>query len=72
MAVADEVVEAYRAASTAPGRDETEEQVERFATEMLPVHARREAFRLVLLREAGLVRGFGYGFTGQHGMWWTE
>lgn len=72
MQVADEVVEAYRAAFTAPGYDETEEQVERFATDMLPAHAGREAFRLVLLREAGVVRGFCYGFTGQHGMWRTE
>ncbi len=72
VAVVDEVVAAYRAAFTAPGYDETEEQVERFATDMLPLHATRDAFRLVLVREAGVVRGFGYGFTGEHGMWWTE
>jgi broad specificity phosphatase PhoE len=72
VAVVDELVPAYRAAFTAPGYDETEEDVQRFATEALPLHATREAFRLVLVRDAGRVRGFGYGFTGEHGMWWTE
>ena len=72
LAVQDEVVTTYRAAFTAPGYDETEEQVRHFAEESLPLHATRAAFRLVLVREAGVVRGFGYGFTGEHGMWWTE
>lgn len=72
LAVVEELVTTYRAAFTAPGYDETEEQVQRFATDSLPLHATREAFRLVLVREAGAVRGFGYGFTGEHGMWWTE
>jgi broad specificity phosphatase PhoE len=72
VAVLDELVTTYRAAFTAPGYDETEEQVQRFATDSLPLHATRDAFRLVLVREAGRVRGFGYGFTGEHGMWWTE
>jgi ribosomal protein S18 acetylase RimI-like enzyme len=72
LAEADEVVAAYRAAFTAPGYDETEAQVQHFATEMLPLHATRDAFRLVLVRESGAVRGFGYGFTGEHGLWWTE
>ena len=72
LAVVEELVTTYRAAFTAPGYDETEEQVQRFATDSLPLHATREAFRLVLVREAGAVRGFGYGYTGEHGMWWTE
>lgn len=71
-AVIDELVLVYRAAFTASGYDETEDQVQHFAVDMLPLHALREAFRLVLVREAGSVRGFGYGFTGEHGMWWTE
>ena len=63
----------YRAAFTAPGYDETEEQVQRFATDSLPAarHAGRPS-GWSLVREAGAVRGFGYGFTGEHGMWWTE
>jgi ribosomal protein S18 acetylase RimI-like enzyme len=72
VAAVDELTSAYRAAFTAPGYDETEEQVQHFATDSLPLHATRDAFRLVLVREAGAVRGFGYGFTGQHGLWWTE
>jgi broad specificity phosphatase PhoE/GNAT superfamily N-acetyltransferase len=71
-AVTDELVAVYRAAFTAPGYDETEEQVQHFAVDMVPLHALREAFRLVLVREAGAVRGFGYGFTGRPGMFWTE
>lgn len=70
--VADEIVEVYRAAFTSPGYDETDEQVRHFATDMLPVHAGRAGFRLVLVREAGTVSGFAYGFTGEPGMWWVE
>ena len=72
LEVLDELVTTYRAAFTAPGYDETEEQVQHFATDSLPLHATRDGFRLVLVREAGAVRGFAYGFTGEHGMWWTE
>ena len=72
LAVADELVATYRAAFTAPPYGETEEQVQRFATETLPPHSGRPGFRLVLVREAGLVRGFGYGHTGEAGTWWVE
>ncbi len=70
--VTDELAATYRAAFTAPGYDETEEQVQRFATEMLPLHCDRAGFRLALVREAAGVRGFGYVFTGERGMWWVE
>jgi broad specificity phosphatase PhoE len=70
--VAAELVELYRAAFTAPGFDETDAQVQHFATEMLPLHTTRAGFRLVLARKGGRSLGFGYGFTGEHGMWWVE
>ena len=48
----DEIVDVYRAAFTAPGYDETPDDVERFR-ESLPQHAEREGFRLELARRAG-------------------
>ena len=72
LAVADEIVEGYRAAFTAPGYDETDDQVRSFGTETLPKHAGYEGFRLATVREAGTLLGFGYGYTGQPGQWWSE
>lgn len=71
-AFGDELVGCYRAAFTAPGYDETEEQVQRFATEVLPRHTGYDGFRLVAVRQAGELLGFGYGYTGEPGMWWTD
>jgi broad specificity phosphatase PhoE/GNAT superfamily N-acetyltransferase len=72
LAMRDELVEVYRAAFTAPPYDETEESVQRFAAETLPKHAERDGFRLVTLRLAGDLVGWGYGYTGEHGQWWTD
>jgi ribosomal protein S18 acetylase RimI-like enzyme len=71
LAVLDELEAAYRAAFTAPGYDETDEQVRRFATETLPTHAGREGFRMVTLRADAGLRGFGYGYTGRDDQWWS-
>jgi ribosomal protein S18 acetylase RimI-like enzyme len=71
-AVADELAACYRAAFTAPGYDETEEQVASFAAEVLPKHSGYDGFRLVAVRADGRVRGFGYGYTGNPGMWWHD
>jgi ribosomal protein S18 acetylase RimI-like enzyme len=68
----DAVVEVYRAAFTAPGYDETADDVERFRTG-LPRHAAREGFRLVVAASPdGGSSGFAYGYTGQPGQWWTD
>ena len=41
--------------------------------DQLPAHARRDGFRLVAaLGYEDAVRGFGYGYTGQHGQWWSD
>ena len=67
----DEIVDVYRAAFTAPGYDETPDDVERFR-ESLPQHADREGFRLELARRAGRLVGFAYGYTGRRGQWWSD
>ena len=69
----DQLAACYRAAFTAPGYDETDDDVARFAAEQLPAHAGRDGFRLVAaLGDDDAVRGFGYGYTGQRGQWWSD
>ena len=43
-----------------------------WAANRLPRHAERDDFVFLLAREAGEVAGFGYGYTGGAGQWWTE
>ena len=35
-------------------------------------HAARDGFRLARAHDAARLVGFGYGFTGQPGQWWTD
>ena len=35
-------------------------------------HAAREGFRLARAYDGGRLVGFGYGYTGQPGQWWTD
>ncbi len=73
LARAEALAACYRAAFTAPGYDETDDDVTRFATEQLPTHAAREGCRLVAaLGDDDVVRGFGYGYTGERGQWWSD
>src|SRR5690606_28441541 len=69
----DEIADVDRDAFTAPGYDETPDDVARFRTS-LPRHAARPGFRLVLAREPGQVGlvEFAYGYTGEPGRWWTD
>lgn len=43
-----------------------------WAKNRLPQHAERSDFIFLVAREAGQVAGFGYGYTGSPGQWWTE
>ena len=43
-----------------------------WAKNRLPVHAGRADFVFLVAREAGELAGFGYGYTGESGQWWTE
>jgi ribosomal protein S18 acetylase RimI-like enzyme len=38
----------------------------------LPAHAQRDDFVFLVARDAGEIVGFGYGYTGAYGRWWTE
>jgi ribosomal protein S18 acetylase RimI-like enzyme len=43
-----------------------------WARERLPRHVERTDFVFLVAREVGEVAGFGYGYTGAYGQWWTE
>ena len=43
-----------------------------WAANRLPMHVEREDFVFLVAREAGELAGFGYGYTGGAGQWWTE
>jgi ribosomal protein S18 acetylase RimI-like enzyme len=43
-----------------------------WARERLPQHVTREDFVFLVAREDGEIAGFGYGYTGGYGQWWTE
>lgn len=71
-AVAHDLVEVYRAAFTAPGYDEPDDAVERFATSQLATHTERDGFRAVTVRLGSRPAGFAYGYTGDRGQWWSD
>jgi broad specificity phosphatase PhoE/GNAT superfamily N-acetyltransferase len=68
----DELTDVYRAAFTAPGYDEDDDAVARFRDDQLPTHTDRTGFRLVTVRDGDVMLGFAYGYTGEHGQWWTD
>ncbi|HEY8409002.1 MAG TPA: GNAT family N-acetyltransferase [Gaiellaceae bacterium] len=43
-----------------------------WAKERLPRHTAREDFVFLAARLDTTVVGFGYGYTGAHGQWWTD
>jgi ribosomal protein S18 acetylase RimI-like enzyme len=43
-----------------------------WAHERLPRHADRDGFVFLAARFDGVLVGFGYGYTGAYGQWWTE
>ena len=43
-----------------------------WARRSLPAHVERRDFVFLVAREEGELVGFGYGYTGEHGQWWTE
>jgi broad specificity phosphatase PhoE len=69
---AAELTEVYRAAFAAPGYDEPEESVVHFRDEQLSTHAARDGFRCVTVRFGDRLAGFGYGYTGELGQWWSD
>jgi ribosomal protein S18 acetylase RimI-like enzyme len=43
-----------------------------WARERLPRHAARDGFIFLVAREGTELAGFGYGYTGAYGQWWTD
>jgi ribosomal protein S18 acetylase RimI-like enzyme len=43
-----------------------------WARERLPRHAGRDGFVFLAARLGGELVGFGYGYTGAYGQWWTD
>ena len=43
-----------------------------WAKERLPRHTARDDFVFLAARFDGTVIGFGYGYTGAYGQWWTD
>lgn len=43
-----------------------------WARERLPRHTTRRDFVFLVAREGGELAGFGYGYTGEYGQWWTD
>jgi ribosomal protein S18 acetylase RimI-like enzyme len=70
--VPPEVVDVYREAFGASPYFEGDDEVARFAREVLPRHAGRAGFRCVVARDEGAVVGFGYGYTSAPGQWWHD
>ncbi|HUK98512.1 MAG TPA: GNAT family N-acetyltransferase [Gaiellaceae bacterium] len=43
-----------------------------WANERLPRHVTREGFVFLVARDGEAISGFGYGYTGSYGQWWTD
>src|SRR5205085_8350412 len=43
-----------------------------WASLRLPVHVERDDFIFLAAREGDEIVGFGYGYTGRAGQWWTD
>ena len=43
-----------------------------WANSRLPAHTTRDNFVFLVARAGGEVAGFGYGYTGSSGQWWTD
>lgn len=72
LARSDDLAHVYRAAFCAPGSGEPPSAVDRFRDDQLPAHTGRDGFRCALAERRGLLIGFAYGYTGEHGQWWTD
>ena len=62
----------YRAAYGDPSLPESELDADNFAESTLRRHARRAGFKLVVSVTDGIVSGYGYGFTGKRGQFWSD
>jgi len=66
LPVRDQLRDVHRAALGAGALSEE------WATKRLPRHVAREDFVFLVVREGDSIAGFGYGYTGSYGQWWTD
>lgn len=62
----------YLGAYGDPALPESRLDAENFVRSTLDRHARRAGFRLVVAETDGIVTGYGYGFTGRRGQFWSD
>ncbi|MCW2831940.1 MAG: hypothetical protein JWP31_2632, partial [Aeromicrobium sp.] len=62
----------YLAAYGDASLPESVHDAQNFVDSTLTRHARRSGFRLVVAETAGTVSGYGYGFTGRRGQFWSD
>lgn len=70
--VRDAMARVYLAGYGDPALAESRLDADNFATSTLRRHSRRTGFRLVVAVTDGTVSGFGYGFTGGRGQFWSD
>jgi ribosomal protein S18 acetylase RimI-like enzyme len=70
--VRDGLARIYLAAYGDQGLPESVADAQNFVESTIPRHARRKGFRLVLATTDGTVSGYGYGFTGKRGQFWSD
>lgn len=66
------LAQVYLAAYGDASLPESHLDAENFAESTLTRHASRSGFKLVLSRTDGEVSGYGYGFTGKRGQFWSD
>lgn len=62
----------YLAAYGDPALPESRLDADNFVSSTIPRHAGRSGFRLVLATTDGQASGYGYGFTGKRGQFWSD
>jgi len=62
----------YLAAYGVASLPESRHDADNFVHSTIRRHSRRAGFRLVLATTDGEASGYGYGFTGKHGQFWSD
>jgi GNAT superfamily N-acetyltransferase len=70
--IRDDLARVYLAAYGDADFPESRLDAENFAESTLKRHSRRSGFKLVVSLTDGVVSGYGYGFTGQRGQFWSD
>jgi ribosomal protein S18 acetylase RimI-like enzyme len=70
--VKESLADVYLAAYGDPALAESRMDAQNFASSTISRHARRDGFKLVLATTDDHVSGYGYGFTGRRGQFWSD